>query len=65
MAKISFKIPVIWEVCSSVIIEAESIDEAVEIFNKTSDGIPLPKNSNYIDGSFKMDDYELIEIIGE
>ena len=47
-------LPVVWEVCDTVTIEADSIGEAIELFKETSDHIPLPSNPNYIDGSFAL-----------
>lgn len=49
----TFKIPVEWSVYATVEIEAESLEEAVKIFDKTEDEIPLPTDNDYIDGSFK------------
>lgn len=51
--KQTFKIPVEWAVYSTVEIEAESLEEAIEIFDKIMDYIPLPTEPNYIDGSFQ------------
>jgi hypothetical protein len=48
-----FTIPVEWSVYSTVEIEAESLEEAVKIFDNTINEIPLPRNSDYIDGSFQ------------
>lgn len=52
MSKI-FKIPVEWSVYATVEIEAESLEEAVKIFDETIDEIPLPTDCDYIDDSFK------------
>lgn len=55
MAKI--KLPVTWEICGIVEIEAESIDEAMEKFDEDIDYIPLPiHNGEYVDGSFNLTD---------
>ena len=48
-----FKIPVEWSVYSFVEIEAESIEEAVKIFDETEEEIPLPTEAEYIEGSFQ------------
>ena len=58
MAKQTFKIPVSWEMHGIVEIEADSLDEAIQVFDDTSDNIPLPKESEYIDGSFNREDEE-------
>lgn len=57
--KKEFKIPVSWEVCGEVIVEAEDLESAIEkAFNieKYGEGFSLPTDSEYIDGSFKIDD---------
>lgn len=51
--KQTFKIPVEWSVYATVEIEADTLEEAVKIFDKTEDEIPLPTDNDYIDGSFK------------
>ena len=48
------KLPVTWEAFGIVEIEANSIEEAVNYFNENSDYINMPKNSEYIDGSFRL-----------
>lgn len=59
--KISFKIPVVWEMCGTVTVEAKNLKEAIEIVRNDNDDIPLPKG-NYVDGSFQLstDDEEII-----
>ena len=48
------KLPVTWEAFGIVEIEANSIEEAVKYFNENSDYINMPKNSEYVDGSFRL-----------
>jgi len=50
----TYKLPVTWEVYGFVKIEANSIEEAIEIFNRESDHIELPEDSEYVDGSFEL-----------
>ena len=50
------KLPVTWEVCGFVEVEANSIEDAVAYFNENSDYISLPKESEYVDGSFRLSD---------
>ena len=52
------KLPVSWEVCGFVEVEADSIDDAMDIFQETSDHIPLPTDADYVDGSFDLTCYE-------
>lgn len=54
MAK--FKIPVSWEVCSFVHIEAESLEDALNIFDETEDSIALPVDPEYVDASFRREE---------
>jgi hypothetical protein len=58
----TWKIPVTWEVYGTVNIEAESLDEAIQIFDETEDEMSLPTDSEYIDASFKREDYETIKL---
>jgi hypothetical protein len=54
----TFKIPVSWECSGFVKIEAETLEQAIEIFDITEDEIALPTDSEYIDGSFKREESE-------
>jgi hypothetical protein len=58
-----FKIPVSWEVFGEVKIEADSIEDALKIFKDTQDSLPLPTESTYVDGSFKLNDEETAYLI--
>lgn len=49
-----YKMPVTWEMCGYVDVEADSIEEAVKTFNETSDDISLPNDGEYVDGSFRL-----------
>lgn len=51
--KQTFKIPVEWSVYSTVEIEAESLEEAIKIFDETVDDISLPIDPDYMNGTFK------------
>lgn len=54
--KKKFRLPVTWEVCGFVEVEAESVEEAIEAFERDIDHIPLPDDSEYVDGSFGLTD---------
>ncbi len=54
----TFEIPVSWEASGFVKIEANSLEEAIEIFDEKEDEISLPLDSEYIDGSFKRSEDE-------
>ena len=49
-----WKIPVSWEECGVVSIEAETLGDAIEYVKEDINDIPLP-DGDYIDGSFKID----------
>lgn len=64
--KKTFKIPVSWEASGFVKIEAETLEQAIEIFDIIEDEIPLPLEEEYIDGSFKRsEDEEFIAMCNE
>lgn len=47
------KVSVTWEMCGYVDIpQANTVEEAMQIFDKESDYIRLPKEAEYVDGSF-------------
>jgi hypothetical protein len=48
----TYKIGVVWQMYGSVEVEANSLEEAVK---KVDDGVPLPENGEYIEGSFEVD----------
>lgn len=49
-------IPVEWSVYSTVLVEADTLEEALDKFNKNEVEMPLPESWEYIDGSFKCCD---------
>ncbi len=55
----TYKIPVSWEEYGFVEIEADSLEQAVDIFDRQSDDIPLPEG-NYVDGSWRREDFDFI-----
>ena len=58
------RLPVTWESSGFVDIEAETIEVAIEYFNNNVDRIPLPYDSEYVDGSFLLssNEVEFIEL---
>lgn len=56
-AKAEYRIPVTWEMAGFVKVVASSAEEAVGIFEKDSDHIPLPEGE-YVEGSFVLSGYE-------
>lgn len=59
------KIAVTWEMCGYVDIEADTMEKAMEKFNRDYDHIELPSNGEYIDGSFRLNstDVEIMKIL--
>ena len=57
-------LPVVWQVSDTVTVEADSIEEAIGVFKKIADDIPLPSDPDYVDGSFSLwtEDKETIEL---
>lgn len=63
-----FKIPVTWEVYGTVEIQANSEIEALELAYtiESEEGLPLPTEFEYVDGSFEInDDLDLIKMINQ
>lgn len=50
------RLPVTWEVCGFINVEAENIESAIEYFNESADRIPLPEDFEYVDASFSLTD---------
>ena len=61
--KMKWKIAVDWEVFGEVEIEADTLEEAISIGNRDDPPIALPE-SNYIDGSWKVND-EMSKVLNE
>lgn len=53
-----YKIPVSWQVYGVAEIEANSLQEAIELVE--DDAFPLPENAEYVDGSFEID-YDIVQ----
>ena len=61
------KLPVTWEMCGFVKVEAPDIESAIEYFNENSDKIPFPDDSEYVDASFALtdSDREFVQLYNE
>ena len=57
-----WKIPVTWEVCAMLTVEADSLSEAMDIARDDNCEIPCPTDNDYVDGSWRLsdDDIDLI-----
>lgn len=54
-------IPVTWSVCGKVKVKADTLEEAMDKA-LTDDSIPLPEDSDYIDGSWELSDNDVEEV---
>jgi hypothetical protein len=64
----TYVLPVTWEVCGTVTVQAKSPKEAIVYFKENSDYMPLPCNAEYVDDSFMLSDdneEELLSMIEE
>jgi hypothetical protein len=69
----TFRIPVVWEMCGIINVEAESIKDAIRMVSEDRDieGVQfdLPDEQNYSEGSFVVCDgftpEEIMEIFNE
>lgn len=60
-----FKVPVTWEVYSTVEIEAETLEEAIEIIRKDEGDIVFPTETYDVDGSLRLssNNIEILKIM--
>lgn len=49
-----FKVPVTWEVYATIEVEAETLEEAMKIAKDEDGEIPLPTQTEYVDGSWRV-----------
>ena len=58
----SWSIPVTWEVYGRIVIEANTLEEAMEKARDDEGVIPLPDENDYVDGSWRVTE-EDVEIV--
>ena len=58
----TWEIPVTWEVYGRVVIEANTLEEAMEKARDDEGVIPLPDENDYVDGSWRVTE-EDVEIV--
>ena len=56
----TFKLPVTWEMCGIVEVEAESLEDAIANFDPHTD--ELPAEPQYVDGSFQLSDTDPLNV---
>ena len=54
----TWKIPVCWTMMGTVNVEANTLNEAIEIAQDDEGIIPLPDNGTFLDGSWEVDCYD-------
>lgn len=54
MAKTKYMIPVTFEMCGMIAIEADSAEEAIELAEEHMDELPIPEYKEYVDGSYDI-----------
>lgn len=54
----SWKIPVTWEVYGTVEVKANTLEEAIELARDKDGVLPLPDESYYVDGSWRVTEEE-------
>ncbi len=55
----TWKIPVTWEVYGTVEVEADMLEDAIDIARDDEGVIPLPDDSDYVDGSWRVTDEDI------
>ena len=58
----TWKVPVTWEVCGFVEIEAKTLEKAIELAKDDEGVIPLPEESDYVDGSWRVTEEDVEKI---
>lgn len=51
----TWKIPVVWQMMGTVTVEADTLEEAIEIAKDDAGVIPIPDNGTFLDGSWEVD----------
>lgn len=54
----TYKIPVHWEVMGYIEVEAETIQDAIDIFDENIESYSLPTEPDYCWGSFEREESE-------
>ncbi len=57
----TWKIPVTWEMYGNVVVEAPTLQEAMDIARDDDGVIPLPDDSYYVDGSWRLS-YDMSQV---
>lgn len=57
----TWKIPVTWEMYGNVVVEAPTLQEAMDIARDDDGVIPLPNDSYYVDGIWRLS-YDMSQV---
>ena len=49
------KIPVVWKEMGIVVVEADTLEKAIEIARDDDGVIPIPDNGEFLDGTWEVD----------
>lgn len=55
----SWKVPVTWEVYGTVLVKADTLEDAIDIARDDEGVIPLPDDSDYVDGGWRVTDEDV------
>ena len=50
----AWRIPVVWQECGVVTVEASTLEEAIEVARDKEGAIHLPQDGYYVDGSWDV-----------
>ena len=50
----TWKIPVVWQEMGTIVVEANTLAEAIEIARDDDGIIPIPDDGTFLDGSWKV-----------
>jgi hypothetical protein len=59
-----YKVPVVWSVMGYVLVDAESGEEAMDYAKAHLDDFSLPRNGEYLDDSFQVDEEGVAIMVG-
>lgn len=52
-------IPVVWTMMGTVTVEANTLDEAIEIAKDENGVIPIPEDADFMDGTWEVDCFDI------
>ena len=52
-------IPVVWTMMGTVTVEANTLDEAIEIAKDENGVIPIPEDADFMNGTWEVDCFDI------